>query len=198
MSLDIGFKLYEKKPFDEKGELVAVDFKPASEKETDWVCGRTDATNSWGSLFSFKEGEGTVPVFQKPLDGKEDECGNKCKFADFADFKDTVSAAIKSDRDEVRELHRSYFKEIAARKDEIAELRELQKGCSAENEYAFDRWTDKIKELKSEIRSYEEEIKSLYDDDYTWLHAESVENLLNTMESLIEKDEYYVVPYFSF
>lgn len=199
MGQDIGFNLYEKKPFDENGLLVLAK-KDGVEIDAGWVSGRTESTCSWGNLFEFGDSEEIVPVFQKELDGKSrgDDYHEVFKFCKFDYFKDEVMGAIDKDLAEATEQKRAISKRILAAKSEIEELRELQKSCTEEQSYAFDRWNGEISDKKEAIASSEEYLASYDAEDYEYLHAIAVKELLTEMEKYVEEGEYYVIPFFSY
>lgn len=195
MGLDIGFNLYEKKPFDEKGEFVLPDLT------TPWVCGRTNSTNSWGELFKFGRDDSEVPVFQKELDGKSrtfDSFTEKYVFTDFENFKSTVMSSVDDDLAECHATKQAMHRRINELREKISELRELQKTCTEENGYAFDRWEEHIRGYTENIHNLQEDLTDFEDNDYEYCHAIAVRELLADMERYIKENKYYVIPIFSF
>ena len=200
MGLDIGYNLYHKKPMDEENKLLMVNEDDIGLQNN--VRGRTDTTYSWGEYFDFSNpGKDIVPVFQKGLDGKSRSEGSylaEYRYMDFGKFKDRVMSAVEDAFAEARRDKVEYIKSINDKKKEIEELRGLQKTCSKGQEYAFDRWEERIQELKECINDIQEEYDTFDDDDYGDTHAVYVKHLLENMERDLKKDEYYVIPYFSF
>jgi hypothetical protein len=192
MGQEIGFHLYKKADFAESGKLV-----DAESLETPIVCGRTEATCFWGALFRFSTEKTVVPVFQKELDGFEDEQA-KYELADFEDFKTRVVSAVRSEYDSCYEEKRDAYKKIKDSRAEIDELRELQRKCTEDNSYAFDRWEKRIQDLKELIADQEDYVRTYDDEDYNYTHAKHVEELLCSMEKYLKEGEYLVVPYYSF
>ncbi len=195
MGLDIGFDLYEKKPFDEKGEFVP------SGLTTPWVCGRTNSTNSWGELFKFGGDDTEVPVFQKELDGKShtfDSFTEKYVFTEFENFKSAVMSSVDDDLAECHATKQTMRRRINELREKISELRELQKTCTEENSYAFDRWGEDISDYTENIHNLQEDLADFEDNDYEYNHAIAVRELLADMERYVKEDKYYVIPVFSF
>lgn len=195
MGLEIGFNLYKKAPFDEKLERVD------SGIDTNWVCGRTKSTGSWGELFKFNAKDSVTPVFQKELDEyvyTSEDYTEKYMYTDFDDFKSAVMDAVNSDLDECHQTKQSMYKQVKDLREKIVELRDLQKSCTEDNSYAFDRWEEQIQDYADSIRSLQDDLSDFEDDDYQYGHAIAVKELLEEMEKYVKKDEYYVVPYFSY
>lgn len=192
MGQEIGFNIYKKDEFEKNKKLVEVE-----NIELPFVCGRTDSTNSWGELFSFTGKETVTPVFQKELDGFKDEYGTY-KLVDFEDFKKCVLDAVQADLDDSFKSKCSIYKRINEMKEEISELRELQRDCTEDQSYAFDRWNEEINTLKDAISESEDYVKDFDVEDYTASHAKYTKDLLASMEKYLEKDEYLVVPFYSF
>lgn len=193
MGLDIGFTLYEKKPFDEEGKLVRADI----DIDDNWLCGWGKPNESWGSLFEFGE-QYIVPVFQKELADKEfklEEFSEKYRLVDFDEFADYVREACADEYREASERRNEVYKEIAEANESIEELRELQKGCTEDNAFAFERWGHEISELKDRIKFLDERLKENDFGDEN--QAKSVNALLESMEKYLKEDKYYVIPYFS-
>lgn len=196
MGLDIGFNLYEKKPFDEKGELVNVE-----NIDTPYVSGRTDVTYSWGKHFKFNHESTETPVFQKGLDGKEDkleEFSIKYRFLPFEDFKQTVTDAINETIEDCGKEKIDLLKQIKFYTQEIKELRDLQKDCSENQKYAFDRWEEDIRDYKKCVEDITDSYKTFDEEDYNYTHALWVKSLLEEMEKYLNEDKYYIIPYFSY
>lgn len=194
MGLDIGFTLYEKKPWDEEGRLVRADV--GGDGYENWRCGWGRPNESWGHMFEFGE-QYVVPVFQKGLTDRKPEQGDgdpAYKLVDFDEFADYVHEACTDEYHEASEYRQHLRSEREACKEAIDELRELQRGCTSDNEYAFDRWNDEISDNKERIKSID---GMLAEDDFgEERQAKSVNALLEAMEEHVKQDKYYVVPYF--
>ena len=193
MGLDIGFTLYEKKPFDEEGKLVRAPI----DIDDNWLCGWGKPNESWGSLFGFGE-QYDVPVFQKELADKEfklEEFSEKYRLVDFDEFAAYVHEACTDEYHEAdAEKDRLHSNRAECQKT-IKELRELQKGCTEENEYAFNRWNDEISANKERIERID---ALLSENDFgDERQAKSVNKLLESMEKYLKENKYYVIPYFS-
>ena len=196
MGLDIGFSLYKKKPFDGEGKLVEADLDIYTN-----VCGRTDTTCSWGEYFKFNNESTETPVFQKGLDGKEEkleEFSVKYKYLPLETFKETVMHTVNETFETCQNEKLELLKRIDSYKQEIKELRDLQKECTEDQEYAFDRWEQQITANKQMIEELQEHYDSYNDEDYQYTHAVAVKELLEDMEKYLKEDEYYVIPYYSY
>lgn len=195
MGLEIGYYLYEKKSLDEEGKYVKPDV------DTDWVCGRCEVVNSWGKLFEFEQEKEICPVFQEGLKDKKEsleEYSIEYKLVDFKEFKEYVSEAILATKKECEKIRQNIIKKIKDAKDTIQELHELQMRCTADQEFAFDKWSDEILDLKKCIKEYNDYIDSYYEEDYDYNHACAVEDLLAEMEKHLKEDKYYIIPYYSY
>lgn len=192
MGQEIGFNIYKKDELEKNKRLVEVEGV-----DLPFVCGRTDSTNSWGELFSFTKEKTITPVFQKELDGFEDDYSTY-KLVDFEDFKKCVLDVVKKDLDDSFKDKCAIYKHINEMKEEIGELRELQRDCTEDQSYAFNRWEEAISTLKDSIRESEEYVKDFDTEDYTGSHAKYTKDLLMSMEKYLEKDEYLVIPFYSF
>lgn len=195
MGLDIGYTLYKKEPLNKENKLVDSDI------DTEWLCGRNDLNYSFGEYFKDTEHEATIPVFQKELDGKVlDEDGYKhiYKYVSWDDFVDPINREIKELEDNLQEAKTNNLKRQLWLKSEISELRGLQKDCTEDNSYAFDRWEDQIREYKEELADREDWYRSGYKDDYDYSNIQYMKKLLAGMKKRIDENEYYVIPYFSY
>ena len=196
MGLDIGFNLYKKKPFDEERKLVEADLDIYTN-----VCGRTDTTYSWGEHFKFNKESTETPVFQKELDGKEEKLAEfsvKYKFLPLETFKETVMYAVNETFEICQGEKLDLLKRINSYKEEIKELRDLQKDCTEDQNYAFGRWEKMIQANKQMIEELQEYYDSYNDEDYQYTHAIAVKDLLEDMEKYLKEDKYYVIPYYSY
>lgn len=198
MGLEIGYYLYEKKPLDEENRFVE-----AEDLNSSWVCGRCDVTYSWGELFKFEPNREIVPVFQKGLEGKKksdahDDYSVEFNLVEYDDFRRRVDFAIQDAKDKALDAKQNLFKEIKALKNKKSELRELQKECTEDNAFAFDKWSAEISEIDDSIVEKQAYLDEYDDEDYDLSHAKHVENLLKEMKEIINEDKYYVVPYYSY
>lgn len=202
MGLDIGFNVYEKKPLDEKGEYIDAKAEVELKYGYDWVCGRTESTIAWSSMFKFDSDNATVPVFQKALDGKirgyDSEYSEKYEYVDFEDFKNSVLSVVNSDLEESRDEKQRIANKILKLNSDILELRELQAKLTEGHEFAFNMWREEIDEKKDAIEELHESYENFDVDDYEYSHAVAVKDMLLEMEKLIKEDKYYIIPYFSY
>lgn len=195
MGLEIGFNLYKKSPFDERREFVESDI------DTQCVCGRTKSTGSWGELFNFTAKDSVIPVFQKELDGyvrASEDYTKTYMYTDFNNFKFAVMDAVNDDLEDCRQIKQSMYKRVKELQTNITELRELQKSCTEDNSYAFDRWEGQIQDYAEAIRSLQRDLSDFEDDDYQYGHAVAVQKMLEEMEKYVKENEYYVIPFFSY
>lgn len=196
MGLDIGYHLYKKQPVDERSEFTEFEgFEPS------WVCGRCEVNYSWGELFKHSDSKETTPVFQEGLADKrfvEGDYVEDFELVKFEDFKRIVQNEIDHTFEQGREEKKSLLESIRRKEEQKKELRNLQKSCTEDEEFAFEKWGDEIRDLDSDIAELKDCLDSYDDEDYDWTHARAVQNLLNEMEKKLEEDEYYVVPFFSY
>lgn len=198
MGLDIGYSLYEKEPFDKEKKLVEVK---KDDWEDRWACGRCEVNNSWGELFKFNGQKTIVPVFQKGLADKVqtlEDYSEEYKRVDFNDFKQCVLEAIRKTYQDALDAKTNILKRIKRSEKQIEELRELQKTCTEDQEYAFNRWGEEIAELKESIAEDDEYYDTYNEEDYDYTHAKKLEKLIRKMEEELKEDKYYIIPYFSF
>lgn len=207
MGLDIGFDIYKKEK-DKNGKitLVAQEF-PENRKDDAWCCGRCDVTYSWGyghsdGDFGNPDSPITKPTFDKELDGYKFEPGSGIysttvlKYVPFDDFKGNVTNAIEETEEEAFEVKRGLLKQINQNTQTISELRDLQRGCDEDNEFAFDKWTSEIKDLKDENAELHDTLSGYDEDDYDASHAKQVRKMLEYLEEC-QKDGYVCIPFFS-
>ena len=195
MGLEIGYHLYEKEPLIKEGKFVEAPIEPS------FVCGRCDVNYSWGELFKFESTKETCPVFQKDLKDRKDsleEYSIEFNYVDFEDFKDIVTRAIKETKDKGNEEMMNLILANKKDKEKIKELRDLQKECTKDQEFAFNKWTEEIKELQEFIDNRTDYYNNFKEEDYDYSHAFYVENLLEEMETYLKEDKYFVVPYYSY
>ena len=211
MGQEIGFNIYEKKPFDEEGKLVRAKNDKGEIIQTSWVCGRTNSTNSWGYYFkdSYKTDTNTIdsvtPVFQKELADKKgifhedgDEWKTKFTLMDFKEFKDAVMDSVEEDLTKGRNEQFDFLMRVNKNRKKIADLRELQRNCNCNQAFAFEKWGEEINELEDNIVELEAYYKNFEEEDYDTSHAKCVKKLIEEMEEYLKEDKYYIVPYFSY
>lgn len=196
MGLIIGFDLYEKEPLDKRGEWVMV--KEDDEADLRYCYGRTNATQSWGVLFD----NDTVPVFQEKLDGrqfiKDGEVLEQYVLRNFTDFKEVVLDACEDDIANGNKERQALLAQSWDNEKEIKELRQLQMQCTKEQSYAFDRWAEKIQDLKETNRQLQNEYRDFEEEDYNTNRALRVKEMVERMEKLLKEDKYYIVPFYSY
>lgn len=207
MGLDIGFDIYKKeKGKDGKIALTRQEF-PENRKDDAWCCGRCNVNYSWG--YGHSEGEFgnpdspvTEPTFDKELDGyrfdpeREGYRATVLKYVPFDDFKSQVNDAIEETEEQSLETKRGLLKQIDENTEEISELREWQRKCDESNEFAFDKWAERIKDLKGEIAELKDTLENYDEDDYDAGHAKLVKRMLEYLEEC-QKDGYVCIPFFS-
>lgn len=195
MGLEIGYYLYEKKPLDEEGKYINAPI------ETKWACGRCNSTYSWGEMFKFESNKETCPVFQEGLKGKK-KCSEdyivEFNLIDFEDFKSDILRVLDKVYDTGREEMLNLLNLNIKDRNTIKELRQLQKECTEDQEFAFNKWSAEIKELQESISDREDYYDTYKEEDYEYSHADYVKDLLETMEKDLKEDKYYVVPYYSY
>lgn len=194
MGLDIGYYLYEKKPLDDEGKYIKPDI------DTLTVCGKCDVVYSWGNLFEFINEKEICPVFQEGLKNKKEsleEYSIEYKLVDFNEFKKIVTDAITETKKECAKDYQDILKQIKKAEDQIKELRELQRCCTKDQEFAFDKWTDEISELKNYIDESLNYANTYYDTAYAYNKASAVIKLLAEMEKYLKEDKYYIIPYYN-
>lgn len=206
MGLEIGFNIYKKEK-DDNGKLFLkeVDFPEEREDDT-WSCGRCEVNYSWG-YGSKEDTEKTIRVtFDKELDNYvipqsegEKEYGYTpviLHYIPYDEYKKNVEEAIEDVNKESLEAKRSFMSQILENNRTIAELRELQKKCNANNEFAFDKWTEEIKELKQDNSDLQLNIDRYDDEDYDASHAKSLEKILRYLDEC-QKEGYVCIPRYS-
>lgn len=196
MGLVIGFDLYEKEPLDTRGEWVVI--KEDDEADLRYCYGRTSATQSWGVLFN----NDTVPVFQEKLDGrqliKDGKVLEQYVLQNFTDFKKVVLDACEDDIASGNEERQMLLAQSRDNEKEIKELRQLQMQCTKEQSYAFDRWAERIQDLKEANRQLQNEYRDFEEEDYNTNRALRVKEMVERMEKLLKEDKYYIVPFYSY
>lgn len=206
MGLDIGFYIY-KKTKNEKGEIALEEEEFPEDKENEtWSCGRCEVNYAWGYGYSYTEDLVTRVTFDEELGGyklpqTEDEkkYGYSpiiLKYVPFNKFKEEVSDAINEAYNEGFSAKRNMYQQIMENDKTIKELRELQKECTEKNKYAFDRWEDRIQELKSDNVELNNDINTYDEDDYDVSHAKHLDRILKYLEECQDKG-YVCIPWYS-
>ena len=207
MGLEIGFNIYKKEK-DDKGKLVLkkADFPKEREADT-WSCGRCEVNDSWG--YGYKEETGKIirVTFDKELDNyampqtkEENECGYTpvvLHYVPYEEYKKYVENSIDETIKESFEAKRSLFSRICDNNKSITELREWQKKCKSDNEFAFDKWTEEIKELKNDNINLQNEMDHYDEEDYDVSHANRLKGLLQYLEEC-QKEGYTCIPWYSY
>lgn len=193
MGLDIGFNLYRK----EKGKFVPIELN-----DKNWVCGRCDATYAWDYGFDLTHNDyDVVPVFNAAYDNEQLNETTKMKYIPFKNFFEVVNDRLKAVYEERSQCYSNMQERVNRLYDEIKELRKLQKSCTADNAYAFDRWEERIREIKADIDASEDELATFHQDDYDYCRFVAVRDMLIKMREYVsgeEDNEYIVVPFFSY
>jgi hypothetical protein len=197
MGLDIGFHIYEKGPFDKDGKLVEAEVVD----DDNWACGWGDATEAWGWLFKVGMDKIVTPVFQKELAGKktnEDGYEEEYALVSVDEFAAPIEQTISDIEDGVFEQKKDAYKQIKRNDAKIASLRELQKGCTEESKYAFDRWSEEICDIEASTAELQDFIDDPASEDDGYAKAKYVEKLLERLKDYVAEDKYYVIPYYSY
>lgn len=210
MGLDIGFDIYKKEK-DKNGKIILVEKEfPENRKDDTWCCGRCEVNYSWGYGHSYgefgnAESPITKPTFDKELDGYKFESEREgtiiyspvvLKYVPFKEFEDNVNDAIAETEKEAFESKRGLYNQINEKTKTISELRNLQKECDEDNEFAFNKWTEEIRDLKDEIAELTEMLDNYDTEDYDTSHAKRVKNMLKYLKEC-QEDGYVCIPYFS-
>lgn len=207
MGLEIGFNIYKKEK-DDKGKLFLkkADF-PEGKEDDAWSCGRCEVNYSWGYGYKEEEGKITQVTFDKELDNyampqtkEEKECGYTpviLHYIPYAEYKQNIEEAISDVDKETLETKRSFFSQILENNKTIAELRELQKKCTADNEFAFDKWTEEIRGLKQDNSDLQLNIDHYEEEDYDASHAKRLGKILQCLEEC-QKEGYVCIPWYSY
>lgn len=200
MGLDIGFDIYKKeKSKDGKITLTKAEF-PKDKEDDAWACGRCSVNYSWGYGSSWKENEIIKVTFDKELDGykfpaEKDYTPVSLKYVPYGEFKsnvmDSVDEAIQDGFQEKRRM----YKRLADNLKTIKELRECQKECKRENEFAFDKWTEEINQIKEDNEQLQEDMDNFDQDDYDTSHAIRLKKMLGYMEECAK--DYVCIPWYS-
>lgn len=203
--LDIGFALYDA---DDAGGIA---YSKANDDEaffrSAWASGWSEATESFGRFFRFAFGEGgkgdVRPTFDESLDGKRvtrdgKESGATLRYVPFSDFEEGVSDRLDEIEEEATGRLSALIDERAAIESEIRELRELQRGCGPESEYAFDRWQRQVDEGKARAKELDADIASFEKNDYELSKCREVRRLLSEMKKHLSEGEHIVLPTYSF
>lgn len=193
MGLELGYDLYNKNDFGDRGALVKANI------DTSYICGRCDVNSAFGDYFMYRKDVAEVPVFQKELGGKTvtlNDCTVSLRYVEWNDFIKTIEAAMHEDSMELAHRKTDNIKRRWFLEKEIKELRELQKTCTEDNAYAFAKWEEQIQDIKDEIIELEDWYNDGYKEEYSYI--QSMRDLLDEMKEHIDENKYYVIPYFSY
>ena len=134
-----------------------------------------------------------------PQTKKEEEYGFATvvlHYIPYDEYKKHIENYIDETIKEGFDAKRALLSQIYDNNKEIAELRELQRKCSSDNEFAFDKWTEEIKDLKRENISLQNEIDHYDEEDYDVSHANRLRGLLQYLEEC-QKEGYTCIPWYS-
>lgn len=195
MSVEFGFNLISRDEYNKTGTVKPLDV------DLPYACGRSGAESAWGRYF-YDGNDEVTPVFNRELDGKTRTYDNdyieKYKYTDFEDFSRDMQEAID-------EMRRAAYQELMELRYQVAdltktnqELRQLQKQCTADQSYAFDRWNDEIAQNNETIRDIQREIDDFNDENYSQVRANVAQEVLNSMNKYVNDTRYYVIPYYSY
>lgn len=207
MGLEIGFNIYKKEK-DDKGKLFLkkVDFPEEKEDDTR-SCGWCGVNYSWGYGFKKEAGKIIQVTFDKELDNyampqtkEKEECGYTpvvLHYIPYEEYKENVELSIDETTKEGFETKRSFLSRIFENNKTIAELRELQRKCNSNNEFAFDKWTEEIKDLKRENADFQADLDHYDEEDFDVSHANTLKKILQYLEEC--QDEGYIcIPWYSY
>lgn len=208
MGLDIGFDIYKKKK-EKDGKIVLEKAKIPEEHEYDaWACGRCDVNYAWGyghTCNYFEKGPDVNPVFDKELDGYQFEPVKegtieynpvKLKYIPYEEFKKNVMDAVEETEQNTFDTKKDLWNQIDEKTKTITELRELQKECTEDNEYAFEKWGEEIQQLKEDKAELKNMLDHYDEEDYDASHAKRIRAMIKYMEEC-QKDGYVCVPFYS-
>ena len=206
MGLDLGFTIY-KKERDNEGKLLLRKVEFPKDREDDaWSCGRCDVNYSWDFGGEQRNGKIIRPTFDEELNNytmPQTEEAKKCgfwpetlRYVPFEEFKEHVEAAINETIEEGLDTVRSLRSQIAENEEEIKELRQLQKECKPDNEFAFNKWAEEISELKRQNSNLAFDIDSFEEEDYDNSKARSLRTVLQYLEEC-QEEGYVCIPWFS-
>lgn len=206
MGLEIGFDIYKKEK-DDKGKPFLKKVEFPKEKEYDsWSCGRCGVNYSWGYGCYEKDGKINQVTFDKELDNyaipqtKEDKENGYTPvvlhYIPYEEYKKYVEESIDDTIKKGYEAKHSLFSLIIENKETIKELREWQKKCNSDNEFAFDKWTEEIKELKQENIELQTNVDHYDEEDYDVSHAHRLKKLLQYLEKC-QEEGYVCIPWYS-
>lgn len=206
MSLEIGYSIYKndngkliKLKQDEINAVFGANFWGRT-----WACGRNDINYAWGRGYDFRSSDQCAfsPVFDKAFDGyifDKDEWGwcEKLEYADFDEFVKKVTADFADKQEEAHQAKFNLYRQIRQLQNKIKDLRELQKSCTPNQEFAFDKWTEEICDIENDIDEKTEYIDGDdFKDCYDLNHIDAVNEMINDMRD-IQKKGYIVVPFYS-
>lgn len=179
MSLQIGYEIYNKTT------------KEMIDSDENYLCGRNEANDAWGQDFRLGWTDSTAPIFDEELDGQVIG-GYQRKFIPIGDYISHVNYQLDDLTKEALKIKNNFYNRIQRNQAEIIELRELQLKCNSENAYAFNRYEDRIQELKD----YIEDDKELIKEDEMGCQILAVQKLLLKMKNDHDRG-LTVVPYYS-
>lgn len=195
MSCEIGYSLYDKEAFAIRKELVYVE-----NLETVFYCGRNELTDRWGYMFGTTNNahKDIRPTFNKELDGYESEYF-VLKYIDFKDFRRELQAMRDEFEEKSRRIQKMTYNTISQYRNRIRELRELQRKCTDEEEYAFNKWEERINELYDEIARLERELDDSECNEYP-SYIKFLDTIIKEMEQMVNDEQchFYVIPYYAY
>lgn len=183
MSTEIGYNVYNP----ETGKIV-------SNEHDDWMCGRNDITECWNQYFNFawENDKNYSPIFVKEYDNVA--IGEiKRKYVSIDDFISAVSNDLDYQDQENVKVRNSISCSNYEYKARIKELRELQRDCTKNQSYAFDKWNDEIDDIRQEMKENEDFLNENEDGD----RINTVRKMLADMKADHDKG-LIVLPYYSF
>ncbi len=199
MGVEIGFRLYDKRAFAESKALIEVK---ADQTKDEFVCGRSPATGAWERWFSDTAESSTVPVFQKELDGlsRTTDAGIVItyKTVGFDEFQSSIREVIANIRNGSAKNVKAASDRLADIDKEIDELRGWQLKCDEGSSFAFERWGERIADLKEKRKELIGYIRDPEEQDYDLCRAKNVEELLDSMCGHINANDDLVIPYDSY
>lgn len=120
------------------------------------------------------------------LEGEAASSDDVAKFINIKDFRSRAEREIQKQRDESFDRGSDHLKEIKRYRKRIESYRQLQKACTKDEEFAFDKWQEIIEELEEKIENLENAIK-----EECRLPSEDLLHIIDLAEKYLKKG--YVV-----
>ena len=196
MSLEIGYNVFNEGLFPVKTD----------EDEITFICGRCDVTYAWydkifdGNYKDNLDNTCEVIVFNPKFDGHYMRDPNAPSYylhmvyRPFKDFKKKVKRAIDDTVINHNETMIYLQHRIAEIRQEISDYRDLQ--IKSATSAAFDGYQKLIEDRASDLVEEQDTLKGFDEDDYDFIHAKGVQQMLDNIEKHLAKGE-VVTAYYS-